>query len=181
MPDSILTSIRSRVESPATLLRMSTPNLPTVAPGAGAMALPSGRTLNVAAGPDGEHIEIRAASGQLEVRISLTPDGPVLSLSGAKLEINASDTIAVNCKDLSINTAGSFNVVSSGTVGVRAQGDMKMKAMGNTDIDAQLINLNGGDRSEYNDAALPVFEVLTPPAPLPPPAAGDDCGCGHAH
>lgn len=140
--------------------------------------MPSGRTMSVSSGPAGEQIEVRSPDGQLEIRIALTPQGPVLSVSGAKLEINAAESVSVNCRDLSINATNSLSLETAGSVGIQAAGDIVAKSKGNTSIDAQVINLNCGDRTGYNDDALPKFEV---PLPQIPASDGQQGCCGHSH
>ena len=46
-------------------------------------ALPSGRKLVVRSASTGDEVEIRAANGELDLRITLTDAGPVVSLRGA--------------------------------------------------------------------------------------------------
>lgn len=137
----------------------------------------SGRSIEVSSGPGGEQIEVRSPDGTVEIRIALTPQGPVLSVSGAKLEINATESVSLNCRDLSINTTGSMNLTSQGSVGIHAAADVTVKSQGNTDIDAQVVNLNCGPRDGYNDDALPKFEL--PAVIAEPPASGGSHGCCH--
>ncbi len=102
----------------------------------------------------------------------------MLSLSGAKLEINSSDSVNLNCRDLNINTTGSLNLASQGSLALSATGNITAKALGNTDIDAQVVNLNCGPRTDYNDDALPKFVLPDMPALPPQDSHG---GCSHAH
>jgi hypothetical protein len=146
------------------------------------IGLPSGRSIQITSGPQGDRFDIASSAGKIELSITLTDNGPVISIQGAMLEINSSDSVSLKCRDLSIQTESSLNIASQGSVDIHAVGNLKAKALGNADIDAQLINLNCGDRSEYNDAALVPFEfpppVVAPGAPAPSPTtphSGCDC------
>ena len=141
------------------------------------ITMSSGRSVEVSSGPGGDQIEVRSPDGMVEIRVALTPQGPVLSVSGAKLEINATESVSLNCRDLSINTTGSMNLTAQGSVGIHAADNVAVRSQGNTDIDAQIVNLNCGPRDGYNDDALPKFEL---PAAIsqPPPSCGPH-GCCH--
>ena len=151
------------------------------------IALQSGRTLRVVHTEGAERIEISSARGDIELRVTMTPDGPVLSLSGAKLEINSTDAVVVNCREFSVNASEGIALESRGNVALRSNAEIVTKSLGNTLIDAQIIHLNGGDRSDYDDASLPAFQL--PPEiaaivaqneqPSTPPPPSGDCGCQH--
>ena len=84
---------------------MSTPAVPEPPPDLPAVregVLPSGRTVVIRADSQGEAIEVRSAGGEMELRIALTEQGPVLTLRGARLEIDAADTVAVNCRHFAV-------------------------------------------------------------------------------
>ncbi|MFT4977368.1 MAG: hypothetical protein ACI8S6_003273 [Myxococcota bacterium] len=66
-------------------------------------ALPSGRKLSVSLTADGEALEVYAPDGTLEVRIDLTDSGPVVRLTGARLELTATETVAVQAKNFEVN------------------------------------------------------------------------------
>lgn len=147
--------------------------------------LPSGRELAVRSTPEGEQIEVRSASGDLELRIALTDAGPVLQLRGVRLEIDSTEAIALRCKELEVD-AQAISMRAQKDVRIDAQGQMNIQTGGLTNIDAEIINLNCGDRSRYPDgqAALQASSVQAPQTPAiqpPPPASDGSCGCGHQH
>jgi hypothetical protein len=90
--------------------------------------LDDGRQLAVVEHAGSQTVEIRAASGQLELRIKLTAEGPVLSLDGVKVEMNAAESLQIKCKD--------FKVESTGTTTIESQGELKIKSDGALDIDS---------------------------------------------
>lgn len=142
--------------------------------------LPSGRELRVTSTPRGEEIEVRSPGGEMELRVALTPEGPVLLLRGVRLEIDSSDAVALRCKDLDIRATGGIRLEAQ-TIALGSRGETHLKAMGQARIDAEVLHLNGGDRSEYPDGkpgyVPPTFEL---PSKTPPPAS-DGGGCCEHH
>ncbi len=138
-----------------------------------ALGLPSGRLVRVTGGADGEAIEVRSADGSLEVRIGLTPDGPVLSLKGVRLKIDAAEGVEVNCRDFAIRAERSVGIETGGDVGIRTQGEVRMKAMKQAFIDAEMVNLNCLDRSDYP----PVQQQAETGAQGKPEPHDAGCGC----
>jgi hypothetical protein len=65
--------------------------------------LPSGRQVAVQAGDQGEFLEVSAPGGDLELRIELTPEGPVVRLRCARLELAAGD-VAMSCRSFDLRT-----------------------------------------------------------------------------
>jgi hypothetical protein len=83
--------------------------------------LPSGRSVVVRLAGGAEELEIRSPQGEVEVHILLAETGPVVRLRGARLELDAAETVAVNCRRFE----------------VRAEGDIRM--------DGAMIRLNSPD------------------------------------
>lgn len=82
----------------------------------------SGRSLEIAELPGEERIHVRAPGGQLLLSLRLTPEGPVLALSGVSLEIAAQKHIAIACEDLSIRTTGDASVDVGGSLRQHVRG-----------------------------------------------------------
>jgi hypothetical protein len=115
--------------------------------------LPSGRQVAIgAAAGGGETLEVRSADGTLELRIALTPDGPVLSLRGVRLEIDSTEAVAVRCKEFAVETTGGLNLRAGGDVRVNAVGEVGLRSSGPTNLDAEVLNLNCADRSEWAES-----------------------------
>src|SRR5579859_547084 len=60
--------------------------------------LPSGRSVVVRVDGGKEELEVRSPNGDVEVRITLTDAGPVVSVRGARLELESPDAVSVNCR-----------------------------------------------------------------------------------
>lgn len=113
--------------------------------------LPSGRSIVVTAQGGREAIEVRSAQGDLEVRVELTDQGPVLSIRGARLEIDSTDTVAVTCRQFELNAQDQLRLHAGGEVGLTTEGEIKMKSAQQTFIDGDYVNLNCLDRKGYHD------------------------------
>jgi hypothetical protein len=68
--------------------------------------LPSGRSIAVQAGAEGEFLEVRAPGGEMEVRIAFTPEGPVVTLRCARLELDSAGAVEMNCRSFALRTSG---------------------------------------------------------------------------
>ena len=64
--------------------------------------LPHGRTLTLVPGAKDDLVEIRGAEG-LEVRIRLTPEGPVLEVDSLRMSLKASEGIDVECGEFTVS------------------------------------------------------------------------------
>jgi len=80
-----------------------------------------GRTLTVEQGAE-ELVEVRSASGALELRIRLTEAGPVLEMESVRLVLSAAGAVDVECADFSVNAARSVEIEAGGDV--RVSGDV---------------------------------------------------------
>lgn len=87
--------------------------------------LPSGRRLTVQLEGADEALEIRSPSGALELRLKLTPEGPVLSLSGAKLELAATE-LALDADRIRLRSRGELDIVSGEEMRLRSAHDMRL-------------------------------------------------------
>ena len=113
--------------------------------------LPSGRSILIKAGQTDEQIELRSADGQTELRITMTEDGPIVTLIAAKLEIESSHTVSVNCARFEVNTQDAVAIRSQGDVTIQSDADTHLKSGAQTFIDGDYVNLNCLDRTGYHD------------------------------
>ena len=104
-------------------------------------ALPSGRSLLVLAGADAsEAIEVHSPQGELEIRIVCGPEGPVVSLRSARVELEA-PTVAIRCEDLDVRAAQRM-ALQAGTVGIRSEGEVQIAAERDVHINGHFVRLN---------------------------------------
>lgn len=83
------------------------------------LSLDHGRTLAVEKDGADELVEIRSASGMVELRVRLTDDGVVLQMDAARISLKATESIDVECK--------SFNVAAESEVRLESNGDVRVK------------------------------------------------------
>lgn len=94
--------------------------------------LPSGRTVEVHRGPN-ESLTIYHPTGQVEVSISLTEDGPVLSMAAAAINMRTSGDLNISCDR--------FRVRSRSSVDIRTDGDMVQQVGGNATTEVEGVAL----------------------------------------
>jgi hypothetical protein len=96
--------------------------------------LPSGRSVVVRLAGAAEEIEVRSPGGDVEVRITLTDSGPVVSVRAARLELDAAEEMTLNAKRLKVETTEGTELLTDGELRVRSEGEMH--------FNGKMINLN---------------------------------------
>ena len=104
--------------------------------------LREGRTLTVSTQGADELVEIRAASGTVEVRILLTEQGPVLQMEAVRLKLKASESVELEAKQVSVKAQESLALASEGDVKVTSAGETKVEAEGDVRVVGKTIHLN---------------------------------------
>ena len=104
--------------------------------------LDHGRTLTVGSDSGDEVIEIRAASGQLELRVVMGEDGPVLQLDAIKLSVDAASEIAMTCKTFSVAASDKVAVRSDGECEVISEGETRIRATRDVRVNGEKVLLN---------------------------------------
>lgn len=147
-----------------------------------------GRTIQVrtAGGAGQETIELKSRDGALELRITMTPDGPLIHVKGGSLAIEAAEAVSVACKRFDLRASGGISF-AGGEVAVQSAGEVRIRSQGQTFMDSEVLHLNCGDRSGYP----PPPEFVMPeemrqltrasPASATPTGVNDGCGCGSHH
>lgn len=87
--------------------------------------LRDGKRLVVGETNGNQLVEIRSESGQVEVRIELTPAGPVLKMDAVKLELTAEQQIDLQAKQVAIK-AETLKIETEEEVDVEAGGDVRV-------------------------------------------------------
>ncbi len=104
--------------------------------------LQNDRTLTVTPSEEGDLVEIHAAGGQLELRIRITPEGPVLQMESVRLSLNASKSVDVNCGTFEVRATDSVDIHTDGTMQLSGKADVKVDAAGNVIVKGEMIYLN---------------------------------------
>ena len=140
--------------------------------------LPSGRSIVARVGDAGEAIEIHSPRGEMELRISLTDEGPVLSLHGASLELVSSENVSVRCKQFEIETEAGVSLRAGGDIELQSEAEIRTKTAGSTWIDGDYVQLNCRERTGYHDdpalAELPEAASADAPGPGPEEGSSDE-------
>jgi hypothetical protein len=102
---------------------------------------PSGRLVRLEADAGREELIVCNAAGQVELRVRLTDQGPVLTLSGARIELDA-DTIALRCRELEIDAQQKARIEAA-SVDVEAKlGGITLRANDDVEVEGERIWLN---------------------------------------
>ena len=88
--------------------------------------LREGRTLTVEPHAEGEVLEIRSSSGQVELRIKLTEQGPVLQMESARLELKATESVEIESKHVAIKATEKLTLESEDEVSIDAEGAVRV-------------------------------------------------------
>jgi phage gp45-like len=88
--------------------------------------LREGRTLSVERAGGDELVEIRSSSGQVEVRIRLTEEGPVLQMESARLQLKASEAVEIESKRVEIRATELVKLESENEIKVDAEGEVRV-------------------------------------------------------
>lgn len=98
-----------------------------------AVAPESDRRVTLQLGADGEELEIRSPEGVLELRVLLTPTGPVLRLEAARIEVQAAEEFRVACGEFHVAAerglrlqAGEDVQIAGERMQVRTRDDIRM-------------------------------------------------------
>ena len=105
------------------------------------LSLGHGRTLSVLSGDARDLIEVRSPGDEVELRIELTSDGPVLRMEAVKLALTAPD-IEIASKTLTLSAQESVEVRSEGTMAVRSEDEMQLNSTSDIRVRGRTIHLN---------------------------------------
>src|SRR5438105_2904123 len=95
--------------------------------------LPSGRSVVLRIRGTTEELEVRSPAGDVELRVTLGPDGPVLHLRAARLELEAADTVTLDCRR--------FEVAARDEICLTGQ-EMRVRTEGDIHLNGDVIHLN---------------------------------------
>jgi hypothetical protein len=90
---------------------------------------------------DCEELEIRGANGALEVHIRLTAEGPVVQLRGGRLELQAADTVAVQCRRFEVQTSEGTELKSAGDIQMTGR-ELRVQTENDIHLNGDYIRLN---------------------------------------
>jgi hypothetical protein len=106
------------------------------------VSLAHGRTLTVSSAGGEEVVEIRASSGAVELRLRMTPEGPVLVMECVRISLKAAESVDVECKQFQVNASQSIEMKSQGGIEVSGKADVRVEANGELRIKGEMLYLN---------------------------------------
>jgi len=104
--------------------------------------LDQGRTLKVSRDGVDQVVEVRAASGLLELRVRLTDEGPVLQMEAVKVALTAEDSVAIKCKTFEVEASGDTIIQSGGELKLKAEGEIEVESPEDVRVRGKIIWLN---------------------------------------
>ncbi len=106
------------------------------------VSLKDGRRLTISESGIDQLVEIRSESGMLELRIKLTPEGPVLQMEAVKLELRASEAVHIASPQVAI-TATEKLELSGGEVALKGEERVDVESpSGDVVVVGKMIHLN---------------------------------------
>jgi hypothetical protein len=155
MPDDQLARMPTVLEPKPTLVKISQPSsAPRV------VALDHGRSLVIEGEGEagGELVTLRSPSGEIEIEVVITPEGPRLRLHAVDLALVASKRVTIDCEDLelrctrdmSIEVGGDQREVIAGNARHEAhtttietrRGDLTIRANDDARVEGERVLLN---------------------------------------
>lgn len=103
--------------------------------------LRDGKKLVVSERSGEELVEIRSASGSLEVRIRLTEEGPVLQMESMRLSLKATESVEIASPRVAIHGTEQLEL-SGGTVKVHGDEDVEVESTQDVRVNGRMIYLN---------------------------------------
>jgi hypothetical protein len=107
--------------------------------------LTSGRRYELAAGPEADRLVIRSGDGEVVLRIEVTDAGPVLSFSGASLDLEATRRVRIAAREVSIEATGDVSLSTSGSLRETVAGDHHTKVGGDERVEATNVELQASE------------------------------------
>lgn len=121
-----------------------------------ALPLTGGRTLAVVCNDSGEEIQLCAPDGELEIRIAVTHDGPVLRMRAARLEVEGAEDVHFSCQRFSVHTIEATHLTTDGQLRLRAEEQVLIRAAEELDLKGRPVRTNVKDGLFYDDYVKPV-------------------------
>jgi hypothetical protein len=103
------------------------------------IALSSGRSLEV--GPS-EQISVRAPDGSIELSIELGPNGPIVRVHAARLEVSAKERVRFSAPSVELAASEHLSLRSGGDLDLAAAGDAHLETEGEVHVLGTMIHLN---------------------------------------
>ena len=104
--------------------------------------LDSGRQVLVRSENNEELIEITEPEGEVIVKVRMTDEGPVVSVTGAHLELKSTETISLKAKKIKLQAEEEAVVESKGSLSLDASKKMDVHSDDDIRVNGKMIYLN---------------------------------------
>lgn len=113
----------------------------------------SGRRIRIeASDAASDQLVIRDVDGEVELRVILTPQGPILKLKGARVELDA-DVLGLRCRELEVDVSGAARLQAN-SIETKIVGDQQLEVGGRSRLQARSVAVEavlGGIELRAND------------------------------
>lgn len=120
------------------------------------LPLTGGRTLAVICNDAGEEIQLCAPDGEVEIRIAVTENGPVLRIRAARLEVEGAEDVQFSCQRFAVHTTEVTHLTSDGQLRLRSEEQVLIRAAEELDLKGRPVRTNVKDGLFYDDYVKPV-------------------------
>jgi len=110
-----------------------------------AVVLTSGRRYDIQAGPDADRLVVRSRAGDIVLRIEVTDTGPVLSFSGASLDLEAVRRLSITAQEVSIHASGDVSLNAGGSLRETIAGDHHTRVAGAERVEAATVQVQANE------------------------------------
>lgn len=111
------------------------------------VTLTSGRNYELRADGARDQVTIRGSEGQVILRIEVTDAGPVLSFSGASIDLVATKKMRIEAEDLALQAKRTMVVETGGSLEERIHGDHHTRVDGDERLEAAAIELQANKKA----------------------------------
>ncbi len=100
------------------------------------------KTLKITPEGEADVLEVSGAGGTVELRIRLTPEGPVLQMESVRLELKAAENVSVDCKNFEVRASEAVDMHAEGGMQLTGEADIRVNATGDVVVRGEKIYLN---------------------------------------
>lgn len=111
------------------------------------LTLSSGRRYELSAEGERDRVTIRSRGGDIVLRIEVTDAGPVLSFSGASIDLVAAKKLRLQAEEVSVEAAGDMALAAGGSLRERVGGDHHTRVAGEERLEASGVAVQANERS----------------------------------
>ncbi|MCK6586328.1 MAG: hypothetical protein L6Q76_01965 [Polyangiaceae bacterium] len=144
------------------------------------LTLTSGRRYEINAEGDRDKVTVRGRGGDIVLRIEVTDAGPVLSFSGASIDIAAAGKLRLKAEEVVVEAAGNIALAAGGSLRESVGGHHHTRVGGEERIEAAGVAMQANERSvevrAMGKIALDGEHIGLNDDPLPQPFAWSALG-----